>query len=557
MPYLLPAALLCAFALSIVLVRQRVLLTRLRRQQAAFKRSEQRFALVLQSGGHGFWDWNFVTGEIERNDFGFTMLGYAAGEIPPHHEGWMSLAHPDDIPAVEQLRQRVNARGHDHFSVEYRMRAKDGRWRWIYSSGRIVERAPDGRPLRASGTHTDITARKQTEEERITFQRKMLEAQKLESLGLLAGGIAHDFNNLLAVILGNVGLARLPDLDPDEHAKSLAQIETAARRAGDLCRQMLAYAGRGRLTAEPVDLNALVTETAELLRLSLGKSIRLEFDLAEALPPVEGDASQLRQVVMNLVLNASEAIGSAPGRIRIDTALRRIEAPALLDAVHGRNLAAGHYLCLDVTDDGCGLTPENRARIFDPFFTTKNTGRGLGLAAVLGIVRAHEGAFFVQSEAGKGSTFTLCLPPTRRGEGETPSDEKVKTAPAPAVPGGMVLIADDDPGVLTMAAAVLRHHGYGVVTAADGHEAVGKFSERPDAFAAVLLDLTMPGLDGAAALAEIRAIRRGIRVLLMSGFSGQDILARMPIGERPGLLQKPFSQAELLSRIGEVITGRA
>jgi PAS domain S-box-containing protein len=556
MPYLLPAALVCAVVLTVVLVRQRVLLTRLRRQQTAFERSEQRFALVLQSGGHGFWDWNLRTGEIERNDFGFTMLGYNAGEIPPSHEGWMKLAHPDDAPAVALLRERVNARGHDHFSVEYRMRAKDGQWHWIYSSGRIVERDAEGRPLRASGTHTDITARKQSEEERVTFQRKMLEAQKLESLGLLAGGVAHDFNNLLAVILGNVSLARLPDVKPAETARTLAQIETAARRAADLCRQMLAYAGRGRLTAEPVDLNALVTETTGLLHLSLGRSTQLEFSLADPLPAIEGDPSQLRQVVMNLVLNASEAIGSAAGRIHVATALRRVEATALLDAAHGRNLTAGEYVCLEVTDDGCGMTEETRAKIFDPFFTTKSTGRGLGLAAVLGIVRAHQGAFFVRSEPGKGSAFSLYLPPVRAAAPDVVSS--AASAAAGTDPAdNTILVADDDPGVLTMAAAILRHHGYPVVTASDGHEAVSKFSERPADFAAVLLDLTMPGLDGTAALAEIRAIRRGVRVLLMSGFSGRDILAQMPPGERPGLLQKPFSQAELLSRIGEVIAGPA
>src|SRR6188768_1308711 len=237
----------------------------------------------------------------------------------------------------------------------------------------------------------------------------MLETQKLESLGVLAGGIAHDFNNLLTVILGNASISRLEPGISAEESTRLATIVTAAQRAADLCRQLLAYAGKGAFVIERLDLNRVAQETARLLELSV-HTCTLEYDLAPGLPAIEADTSQIRQVIMNLVLNAAEAIGSRPGRIQVTTAAVTLRDGDLHDALPAGTRLAGSFVRLEITDDGVGIPPDVRARIFDPFFTTKFTGRGLGLAAVLGIVRSHDGALTVRSQAGLGSTFCVYLP---------------------------------------------------------------------------------------------------------------------------------------------------
>ena len=257
---------------------------------------------------------------------------------------------------------------------------------------------------------TDITERKSAENKRLQLERQMQETQKLESLGVLAGGIAHDFNNLLTVILGNASLA-LDELPPTSAAgDSLKAIEHTALRAAELCRQMLAYSGKGRFVIESIPLGALIRDMVSLLKASISKKAMLHLNLAESLPPLRGDPSQIRQIVMNLVINASEALGDHAGTITLATGLLD-ESPEPLAGVHfGEPLAQGPYVWLEVSDTGCGMDPETRRRIFEPFFTTKFTGRGLGLSAVLGIVRGHQGALKVQSEPGKGTTFKVLFP---------------------------------------------------------------------------------------------------------------------------------------------------
>ncbi len=415
----------------------------------------------------------------------------------------------------------------------------------VQTTGR-VEYA-DGRVVKIYGSFRDITAEREAEEEREKLRLKMLEAQKLESLGVLAGGIAHDFNNLLTVILANATFARASAGGAND--ERLAHIETAAKRAADLCRQMLAYSGRGSFIIEEVKLDQLVQDTARLLEVSLSKKARLTLILAPDLPQVDADASQIRQVVMNLVINASEALGENAGDIRLSAAIGRPTAePGRL--VHSFDLPAGDCVYLEVTDTGQGMSPATLARVFDPFFTTKFAGRGLGLAAVLGIVRAHRGALTVDSTLNHGSTFRLYLP-VSTPKAKPALSEKA----APVIPrhrGGTILIAEDEPVVLATADALLRHHGYSTVLAADGHEAVHQFRAQPHAFSAVLLDLTMPGLDGAEVLRVLRAINPDVRVLVMSGYSEQDIFSRLRgQGEVP-VMRKPFTQEVLLTRIAQL-----
>jgi len=393
------------------LVWQRRLLSRVSSQARAIKENEERLHLVFEGSQDGFWDWDVGSGVVLRSPRWAEMLGYTLDELDRGRKSFLSHIHPDDLPGV-LADEKLMEEGKDHFSHEFRMRAKSGEWKWILDRGKVVARDPaTGRPLRLSGTHTDITARKQAEEAAERLQQKMQETQKLESLGVLAGGIAHDFNNLLSVILGNASLARLEAAETPANAARLDSIITAANRAGDLCRQLLAYAGKASFSITRLNLNELITETTRLLELSISKQARLEYALTPALPSIEADASQLRQVIMNLVINASEAIGEEDaGTIRLATTVVRLPLPGSPETGPDASLPPGDYVCVEISDTGCGMPPEVLNRIFDPFFSTKFTGRGLGLAAVLGIVRTHGGTLKVFSTAGKGSTFRTYLP---------------------------------------------------------------------------------------------------------------------------------------------------
>ncbi len=405
--YLIPLGLLTVAALA-GLLWQRQLLRQLSRQAKALRENEERLQLVFEGTQDGFWDVDMATDHVMRSPHWTSMLGYAPEEIAPTNRAFRALVHPEDLPLIAANERRIQE-GLDQFTAEFRMKAKSGEWRWILDRGKVVARdRATGAPRRITGTHTDITARKLADDEAAKLRHKMQEAQKLESLGVLAGGIAHDFNNLLTVILGNSSLARLESDDSPVNRDRLDSVVTSANRAAELCQQLLAYAGKGTYHLERIDLNTLITETTRLLELSISKQARLEFALARILPKIEADAAQMRQAIMNLVINASEAVTDKPGIIRISTSV--VHLPAPVSSPHLPELPPGEYVCVDVDDTGCGIQPELLARIFDPFFSTKFTGRGLGLPAVLGIVRTHHGALKVQSTPDQGSVFQVYLP---------------------------------------------------------------------------------------------------------------------------------------------------
>jgi PAS domain S-box-containing protein len=448
-----------------------------------------------------------------------------------------AMVHPDDLPALNEQIQRVTAQRGESFTATLRVRHHRRGWLW-YESRVHSFQAVDG-TLHVVSVNRDVTDRVRAEKEADRATEQFLQSQKLESLGVLAGGVAHDFNNLLAGILANSSsvLAELPSDSPFRPA--LRDLETLGLRASELIQQMLAYAGGTPLVTQLVDLSALVAEMDVLLGASLSKKAKLRFDLEQDLPAIECDPSQLRQVVMNLLTNASEALRDAEGRI--DVATRRV--PAGPDA--------GEQLELEVRDTGCGMDPETRARMFDPFFTTKFTGRGLGLAAALGIVRRHQASIDVESEVGRGTVVRVRFAASSRPRSEA--------APPPReawTPEGTILVVEDEDELRTAVGRALGGAGFSVLSARDGREALETFRERSAEIRVVLLDLTMPDLSGAEVLPALRAIRADVPIVVWSGYAEAEIGRRLR-GARPdGVLLKPSSLEELLAGLRAAVEGR-
>jgi signal transduction histidine kinase/CheY-like chemotaxis protein len=434
----------------------------------------------------------------------------------------------------------------------------------VHADGRRIELLVNAVPLRdeagrARGclaTFQDLSAQRRAERDRLSLERRMQETQKFESLGVLAGGIAHDFNNLLTGILGNASLARL-ELTPaqDQASLALGYVEQASLRAAELCKQLLAYAGKGRFIVEPLDLSRLIEETLPLLRASVSKKADLHCHLAPGLPSFQGDANQIRQIVMNLAINASEALGEHSGSINIQTGLLHATREYLQSMAFSDHLEPGDYVMLEVSDTGEGMTAETKARIFEPFFTTKFTGRGLGLAAVLGIVHGHKGAIKVYSDRGKGSTFKIVLPVT--GAPLRPVAPPPAPAKAPWRGEGIALVVDDERAVRELAAAALSRAGFEVEQAVDGQEGVDRVRLNPQRYTIVLLDLTMPRLDGEEALRRMRVLNPQLRVILTSGFNEQAIIDRFAGRGLAGFLPKPFSVDMLLGMVRDALDPQA
>ncbi|MFT3830177.1 MAG: response regulator [Opitutaceae bacterium] len=407
--------------------------------------------------------------------------------------------------------------------------------------------AEDGSPRGVLVVARDISARKAAEAERFMTEARVRETQKLESLGVLAGGIAHDFNNLLTGILGNASLAKLDLATGTPPFNCVEEIEKASLRAAELCRQMLAYSGKGRFVVQLLDLSELITEAAPLLELSTTKKAKLRFFLNKHLPLIQADVNQLRQVVINLVSNAAESIGEKDGLIRITTGAMRATREYLHQTHLAPDLPEGTYVFVEVSDNGAGMNVDVLQRIFEPFYTTKFTGRGLGLSAVLGIVRGHNGAIKVESEPGKGASFLVLFPAAEQ-------TAMVPKEPAPAAPPvRRILVVDDEETVRSVLARMLRSFGYEAVVAANGQEAVQLFHTGRDDFRAVLLDLTMPELDGAETFREIHRMRPELPVVLMSGYSEQDAVAKFGAAGLAGFLQKPFQPDTLRNRLSAVV----
>ncbi len=405
-----------------------------------------------------------------------------------------------------------------------------------------------GRPGVILVSHTDISERKAAEQQRMLMERQILQTQKLESLGILAGGIAHDFNNILTAILGNASLASA-ELPPGSPAiTSVMEIEQASRRAAELCRQMLAYSGRGRFIIEPIDLNLLTTEMLGLIRTSISKKVRINSLLAARLPRFSGDATQIRQVFMNIVLNAAEAIGDDAGLVTISTGARPYSEEDLRRMLLApAEPTPGTYVFFHVADTGCGMDQATLERLFEPFFTTKFTGRGLGMSAVLGIMRGHKGGLSVQSTPGRGTSFTVLFPAAH------PLDEAGMVRPVETRHGwkgtGCILVVDDEDLVRNSAKRMIETIGFTVLCARNGRHAMDIYMKDGPRIDIVLLDLTMPEMDGAQTLRALTEIDPSVRIIMCSGYSEYELEARFKGANVVGVLQKPYTVEMLRERL--------
>ena len=513
------------------------------------------------------------------NPLASKLLGYTPADLIGRP--YLDLIRPDFQARTRRFYREQLTRRLSHTYLEFPALAKDGSEVWFGQNVEIVEEA--GRVVGFQAIARDVTSqfrsrevlesardeleqsvkertaeleaannllrsemmeRQKEEAARRHLEAHMQHTQRLESLGVLAGGIAHDFNNILAVIMGFASLA-LPHIPETSGARSsIERVISASKSAAQLTQQMLAYSGRGKFMIVPVNLNHLIEDVARLIRALISKKACLQLHLASDVPAIEGDVAQLQQLLINLLTNASDALGDLPGTIRLSTGTQFVGEGELISALPDRTLAGGVYVFVEVVDTGCGMDQDTIAKMFDPFFTTKFTGRGLGLAAVHGIVRGHNGSLQVQSEPGVGTVFRVLFPAVQRiVEDKRSPDEVVDDS---GHIEGAVLVVDDEPAVRALACEILQGAGVRVLCAVDGLDALRQFKAHSAEISTVLLDLTMPGLDGGEVFQRLAQINSQVKVILCSGYDEQDVNSKCGPILPAGFLRKPFTSSELI-----------
>jgi PAS domain S-box-containing protein len=497
--------------------------------------ASRRLSAIVESSGDAIYIYDFDGKILTWNHAAQELYGFEAGEI-------IGRSVDAIVPAerIQELQDTLKAAvqgGSTLRNVETLRMKRDGS---VFPAVLTVSpiRDESGSPVALAVIARDISDQKRREE-------SLRETQKLESLGLLAGGIAHDFNNLLTGVIGNASLLEGEFPGDAPQAEIVQALIEAAERMSRLTSQMLAYSGRGHFVVEPVDLSKEVLRITSLIQASMPKNVELRLSLSNSLPLVNADISQLQQIIMNLVINAAEAVGGANGTVELRTGVEEVGERELRCNVTRNAPPAGKYVALTVQDTGCGMDEPTQARIFDPFFTTKFTGRGLGLSSVLGIVRGHNGLITVESQPGAGSNFRVFLPISGAAmAAEAPEAKEARGS-------GTVLVVDDEDVVRSMARASLQRLGYRVVTANNGQEAAELFAKNPAGIDLVLLDMTMPVLAGEETLKRLLEIRRDARVLAMSGLDERE--AKQRFGDCiAGFIQKPFTAGQLGTKVAAV-----
>jgi len=513
--------------------------------ESALKENEQKYGNLYRHSNDAIFIHDLHGRIFDVNEKTLELLEYSRDEVLSL--GVADLHPPSELAASRRAFETVMAAGSVKF--ETRFLNKSGVEFPVEVSASVFEM---GDRKVVQGIVRDLTERNRAEAERFELEQQIQHTQKLESLGILAGGIAHDFNNLLVGILGNAELATdtLPADDPAlEH---VVDIQTAAKRAADLCSQLLAYSGKGRFVIQPINMNELILDMAQLLDLTMSKSVTLEYSLAKHLSSVEADATQIRQVILNIAANASESIGGNTGQVTLLTGEMDCDSLYFRDTPAAEDLPAGRYVFVEISDNGDGMEPDTIARIFDPFYSTKFTGRGLGLAAVQGIVRGHRGVIRVCSKPGSGTVIKVLFPASGQPAVAIAGNQEVAED---FTGSGTVLVIDDEETVLDVTRKILEKLGFDVKTACDGFAALELFRQHADSIDVVILDLTMPKMGGEEALRNLHRIRADVPVILTSGYNEQEVSSRFVGKGLAGFIQKPFQTSSLI-RVLRDATGR-
>jgi len=518
-----------------------------KRSEEELRRSEERLDLALKGANLGLWDWNLKTGRAVWDERALAMGGYKPGEIQPDLRTFKDNTHPEDWPRLVEVLSGHLAGHLSAFDVACRHRSKSGEWRWILSQGKIVAYDKDGTPLRMTGTSLDITERKLAEQERASLRAQLVQAQKMEAIGTLTGGIAHEFNNLLTVVLGYAELLVAEKNEGEAGYQELRRIVHAAQRGAELVRGLLTFSRKSEMNLAPIDLNHEVEQVKKLLDRTLPRLIEIDLNLRDGLKTVAADSGQVRQVLMNLALNARDAMPDG-GKLTIQTD-NLDRAGCLLP------LAAkpGDCVLLTVSDTGIGMDPETVDRIFEPFYSAKGLAykTGLGLSVVHGIVEKHRGYITCESQPGQGTTFKVYLPVA----------DKAKPAVAPEkfqAPGGTetILIVDDEEYVRDLASRILNRAGYRVITAEDGPQAMEIYGKERNSISLVILDLIMPKVGGRRLLEQLLQVAPDIKVLIATGYSDATNRDELLHAGAKGFVGKPFEMAQLLKAVRGVLDER-
>lgn len=510
--------------------------------ESALKESEERWQYALEGSGDGVWDRQIQTGKVYYSDQWKRMLGFARNEIAHTPEEWKARVHPEDLEEVLKELDRHLQGETPEYLAEYRIRCKDNSYKWVLARGKVTARDPQGNALRIVGTHTDITDRRLLEEQ-------LRQAQKMEAVGQLAGGVAHDFNNILTTIIGRTYLLQSKLSDRQDLLIHVEQVALAAERATTLTQGLLSFSREQVMDLRRISLNDTVRKASDIFSRLVREDIEIDIQLSEKDPVVCADESQMVQVLMNLVTNARDAI-IGTGMIRITT--ESVTLDQQLPMTIGGFIPPGSYAALFVTDTGSGMDTETQARIFEPFYTTKEVGKGtgLGLSVVYGIIERHNGYINVVSGPDSGTTFSVYLSSLEERSETLLSTENT------AVPKGRgtILLAEDEKSVRQLLKTILTENGYRIIEAVNGVDAVLKFSENRHTIDLVLLDVIMPRMNGREAREEILKIRRDVKILFMSGYSG-DILGEGTLEKADvGFIHKPINPREIIRQLNEVLS---
>ena len=516
----------------------------------ALVRSEQRLQLAVHSSGLGIWELDLRRARILSNTGLTNILGYPPLGMPTDWASLRELVHPDDAADMHASFLEHSRGETSDFHGRCRFRGADGEYRWVEVAGRATRRDEEGRVREVIGTLRDITPEVQGLQVKAKLNANLARLARMESLSVLAGGVSHDYNNLLMAMLTGVTVAQ-EDLEPDHLAnESLDLVKEAITQAKALTQQLLAFSGRGQFVVEPLDLNEVLGSMVQLLGALVGSKVEVELDLCAEPLVVKADRTQLQQVVMNLVLNAAQAMDKR-GRVSIRTLVQVLSVQELSRGWTSEQAEAGPHAVLQVEDRGVGMETSKVTRIFEPFFTTRQGGHGLGLAAALGIVRGHQGSIQVMSTPGVGTVFRVALPLLGDAVDEV-------TAPTPARPKAhhphkRILVVDDQPLVLRVTSRMLRRLGWQVWEASSGAEALVRYQANPGEISVALVDMNMPEMSGGELVTLIREIDPHQPVLLMSGFEPTQAASRLVQLPRTAFLAKPFFQKQLLEGLDLVL----